>query len=593
MDIKNRTLRANYLKKKFQNLFNNRIKVLKIIILIAIFVLIGRLVQLQVVYAGYLKNRAEKTRTQSYIHSYRGEIVDRNGIVLANDITLYDVYIHPRYYKKPEKDHPEIVAQQLSPFLKQSADEVLKKITQQGIKTIALAKKVDESVADKIKELKINGIDVQKRNERKYPQGLLASHILGYMNTDSGISTGVEYTGKKIVDAYAHMPKIQVNGIGDVIYDKDTDVKMVTAPPVGETLQLTIDAKLQYLCESELTKMIKSRNAERGAVVMMDPNTGELLAFAVYPSYDPNTFKTADPNVVKNWAITDVYPPGSTFKIFTVTSGIETGAINEHTLIHDTGQMQVQGWTITNYDYSKRGAPGDINLRSLLEHSSNIGSAKIALMMEPSKHRDMLEKFGIGSKTGIDLPAESSGIIKPLKEWDPVTRATIGFGYGIATTPIQMASAVSAIANGGTWITPHVIKYSAADAAVKIKKRRILSFETTKIITNILKDSISASKAEAGKVAGYYVAGKTGTSRKPNPKGSGYITGAVFTSFAGYFPADNPRVLIMVVVDNPKGAEVWGSTVAGPVFNAIAAETARYLNIPKDKPNEDKIDVTH
>lgn len=589
MDTKNNNLKAKESKNKFLNLYNIRMKILKILFLTALFVLIGRLYQLQVMNADYLKQHADKMRKQSYVHTYRGEITDRNGIILASDVTLYDIYAHPQYFKKFEREQPQEVAKKLSQYLNVPVDKLTKDITKYNKSTITLAKKVDKKVVDKIKALKLNGFDFAKRNERRYPQGILASHILGYMNSDANISTGVELAGKNITNNIPDMPNIEIDGVGEVIYNKDTDVEKVTAPPTGDTLKLTIDAKLQHLSETELAKMIKERNADRGAIVMLNPRNGELLAFAVYPEYDPNNFKKVNPNTVKNWAITDVYPPGSTFKIITVTSGLETGAINENSTFNDTGQITIQGWTITNYDYGKRGAPGTINLTSLLVHSSNVGATKVALSMEPKKHRDMLVKFGIGSKTGIDIPGESAGIIRPLKDWDQITRATIGFGYSIASTPMQMAAAIAAIANDGVWITPHVIKYPKEVEAQKIKKRRVISSKTSKLVTKLLKGSIAESNSTAGKIPGYYVAGKTGTSRKPNPNGPGYIPNSVFTSFVGYFPADNPQLLIMVVVDNPKGCEVWGSTVAGPVFNSIASEAARYLNIKKDKPNETKI----
>lgn len=591
MDTKNKDTNDRKKGSKFQTLYNKRIKILVVCLLIALFVLIGRLYQLHIVNSEFLKKKSVQMRHQSYIHTYRGEIRDRNGILLASDITLYDVYAHPQYYKKYEIEHTDEIAKKLSLYLAIPADKLIKMLTQYDRSTVTLARKVNKNLVEKLRGLKINGLDFAKRNERRYPQGLLASHILGYMNSDSDISTGVEYSGKKILSNIPKMPEIEIDGLGEVIYNKDTQVEMVTAPPVGEPLALTIDSKLQHLCETELEKMIIEREADRGAVVMMDPRNGELLAFAVYPSYDPNNFKNVDPLTIKNWAITDVYPPGSTFKILTVASGLETGAININSTFNDTGQISVQGWTITNYDYYKNGAPGNINLMYLLEHSSNVGSAKIALSMKPKKHRDMLKKFGIGYRTGIDLPGESAGILKPLSEFDQITRATMGFGYGIASTPIQLASAVAAIANGGVWVTPHVIKYPETMAKTKIKYRRVLSPETAKTVTGLLKESISKSKAIAGKVPGYYVAGKTGTSRKPNPNGVGYIPNCVFTSFVGYLPADNPELLVMVLVDNPKGSEVWGNTVAGPVFNSIAEEAARYLNIKKDKPDESKVSV--
>lgn len=317
----------------------------------------------------------------------------------------------------------------------------------------------------------------------------------------------------------------------------------------------------------------------------LNPKNGEILGFAVYPSYNPNSYNKFNPSVVKNWAISDVYPPGSTFKILTVASALETGTITKNEKILDTGKIKIQGWEIKNYDYYKNPYPGMIDLNYLFVHSSNIGSLKISLKIPPEKHYEMLKKFGIGQKTGIDLPGESAGIFPAAKTWSESTHASIGYGYGTATTPIQLASAVAAIANKGIRVTPHVIKYDDEIKALKIKEERVLSEKTAEILTKILAKSIETGAGISGKIPKYRVAGKTGTSRKPDPDGKGYLN-EIYTSFVGYFPIKDPQVLIMVVIDNPKTDNSWGSTVAGPVFNAIAKEAGRVLNIEPDKTED-------
>jgi cell division protein FtsI (penicillin-binding protein 3) len=326
------------------------------------------------------------------------------------------------------------------------------------------------------------------------------------------------------------------------------------------------------VAERELAAGIARSHAKRGTVIMMDPRTGELLAFAVLPTYQPDQFYKASAEELKNWAITDVYPPGSTFKILTVASGLETGVIHKNSRIHDTGRMKIGGWTIQNYDYGKHGAPGMIDLNYLLMHSSNIASAKISLMMPVKKHHEILQRIGIGSRTGIDIPGESAGILLPTKSWDESTHGSIGYGYGMAATPMQMAAAVAAIANGGIWNSPHVMKGSP------VTHRRIFSEKTCSDMRELLTRSIKEAKTSTVRLDGVDVAGKTGTSRKPNAKGTGYSPD-VFTSFVGFFPANSPKVLIMVVVDSPRMAESWGSTVAGPIFRNIAQETVSYLGL--------------
>ncbi|MGD9581246.1 MAG: peptidoglycan D,D-transpeptidase FtsI family protein [Vampirovibrionia bacterium] len=605
-------------KKEKLNRFNikyqRRMKILAVFLLIGLFVLAGRLFQLQILSANDLKTKAEEMRKlkKSSIHTYRGDVTDRNGIILASDVTLYNVYSHPTYYTDWVRENTDKLAEIISPYIDIPKEEVAEKLKLSEPFTINLAKKVSRrkilELKDKLAQtenenrIQIRGIDFEKICERRYPQKTLAAHILGYIHHEAGIVTGVQNTAIKLLSSIKEMPEtddkdpdkhkneftnLEITGQGKLIYDKNTNVEGVVKPPKGNTLTLTIDAKLQYLCETELQKMIVERQAERGLVIMMNPKNGEILAMAIYPSYDPNNFRDVKTDVLKNWAIFDLYPPGSTFKILTVASGLETGVINTSSLINDTGKMNVQGWTITNYDYYQKGAPGMINLDYLLQHSSNIASAKIALMMDPKEHRKLLNQLGIGEKTGIDLPGETKGYLLPVKDWSLSTRATIGFGYGIATTPIQVASAVAALANDGIWVTPHVIKYSKEEAETKIVRKRVLSSATAKTTTKLLKNSIANSNALAGKIPRYYVAGKTGTSRKlrtDNPS-RGYSQD-IYTSFIGYFPADDPELLIMVVVDAPKGGAAWGNTVAGPVFNSIAREAARYLHIKPDKPNE-------
>ena len=243
--------------------------------------------------------------------------------------------------------------------------------------------------------------------------------------------------------------------------------------------------------------------------------------------------------------------------------------------------MKLGSWTISNYDYDKHPNPGMINLVYLLEHSSNVGSANIAFKMTPHEFYNILSNLGIGKKTGIDLGGESTGLLPKPKRWDKATHGSMGYGYGASVTAMQMISAVSALANDGVRITPHVIKYSEEEAESKIKKVQALRPETARTVTQLLAKSVSNSKSVIN-LEKYSVAGKTGTSKKPKEKSKGY-SDSVYTSVIGYFPASNPQLLVYVVVDSPTGGAVWGNTVAGPIFKEVANQCARILNIPPDK----------
>lgn len=540
-------------------------------------ILVLKLMSLQVFDFKNLKDEAKKMR-QSKAFMFRGEIVDRKGVRLAADKTLYDIYAHPKYYKRPKED----IALILSKHLGMSQNELINLLSK-NYSTIKIAKNVEREVVEALKKKKLRSLSYERLNKRIYPQGKLASHILGYVNPKANMKAGVEQIAAENLMERPKYNPVEVDGRGNVLYDFGTDPEDVVKPLEGKKLYLTIDAAIQHVAESELAKMVEKTDAERGTVIVMNPKNGEILAFAVLPSYDPAKYNKFDFSTIKNWVLSDVYPPGSTFKILTIASGLETDAITKDEQIEDTGKMKVQGWTIQNYDYYDHKYPGMIDLKYLFEHSSNVGSLKVALKMDKQDFYDQLVKFGIGQKTGIDLPGESSGILPKVKTWDESRQATIGFGYSIASTPIQIASAVAAIANDGQWVTPHVIKYDKKTARKKIKKVQVMSKENARILTEILADSIQNSKSPAGKIPNFSVAGKTGTSRKPNPSGPGYLVGQVFTSFVGYFPSNDPQALIMIVVDNPKGAGVWGSTVAGPVFNKIATQVTRLLKLKPDK----------
>ena len=559
--------------------FNRMVKLVRIAFIAIAILLLLQMVRLQIFDFEQLKDKAVRMRTKK-AQVFRGEIFDRNGLKLAADATVYDIYAHPHYYK--DEETPEDVARLLAPILKIDQKKLNEKL-KQNYSTISIAKGVERESALQIRKLQLSSISSPERTVRYYPQGDLASHILGYVNPDAKLAAGVEKTGSGFVEN-VKSKILQKDGHGRVIFDFGTNAEEISKPIKGQKLTLTIDSAIQHVAEKELNKMIETTDAQRGTVIVMDPRNGEILAMAVSPSYNPNEYNKYDYSTVKNWVLTDVYPPGSTFKILTVASALNTGKMNPYDTVYDDGTIKIQGWKIENYDVRKHPKPGNIDLSYLLEHSSNVGSVKVALKMTPSEFHNQISKFGIGSKTGIDLPGESSGILHPASSWDTITQATISFGYSLAATPIQMASAVAAIANDGVWITPHVIKYPDEVAEKKLEKRQVISAETARVMRKLLEGSIRSSKSVAGKIPNFTVAGKTGTARKPNPNGAGYLTGVVYTSFAAFFPATNPQVLIMVVVDSPKGAEVWGSTVAGPVFNEVATFVTRHLNMKPDAP---------
>ena len=534
-----------------------------------------------------LKHYRAKAKRQ-YQHSnivMRGDIYDRNGIKLATDTVYYDVYARPKDFN--EKVHTkEELATLLAPHLNMQPAVILRKLQQQNCNVILLKKGISREQHDAIAKLNLMEIPMDKKTTRVYPQECLASHVLGYYNHDAGvdghgISAGVEYTAKDMLEKVPPQKSVEKTPGGNVIYNFSTDPLAVVEPVKGQDVTLTIDTAIQHICERELYSAINKFKAQRGAIIVMNPRNGEILAYAVYPFYNPNNYKSASMIQMKNWTLTDVFPPGSTFKIITISSAMILGKIDKNAVIYDPGRMKIDRWVIENHDYKQKGAPGNISLVKLFEHSSNCASVKIAMMMSASEFYHVLKKFGFGSKTGIDLPGESVGLMNRPSSWSKSDKATMSYGYGTSVTAIQMVSAVAAIANDGVRVTPHVIKYNQEDYDKKIHHIRVMEAERARTITDLLRQSVEQGHYPI-KMNEYYIAAKTGTSKKPREDGPGF-TGKYYTSTIGFLPATNPQILIYVVVDSAQGGEVWGSTVAAPIFKTVATQVAGILNLIPDK----------
>ena len=556
-------------------IFSERLMWLQIVFVTFVGLFIIYLFAVQVLDVRHLKIKAKnQRRASSFV--MRGNIFDRNGIKLATDTVYYDIFA-----RKDDFVHtPEELAKLLAPILKISQINLTEKL-KQDVPLISLKKNVDRQTRDAIAKLNLREIPMDKKSIRTYPQGTLAAHVLGYYNFDADVASGVEETAKDKLESVSKGASFEMTPRGKVIYNISTDPIAATKPIKGKDVTLTIDAAVQHVCEKALMKTIEKYKAFRGGVIVMNPRNGEILAYAVYPYFDPNNFKTATYFQTKNWTLTDVFPPGSTFKTITIASAMELGKINKNTKINDTGKIKVGWWTIKNYDYNKHPNPGWIDLVYLFQHSSNVGSVLVAQMMGKHEYYDMLKKFGFGEKTGIDLPGESVGILKSANKWDSSDHASMSYGYGSSVTAIQMVSAVSAIANDGVRVTPHVIKYSPEEEAIKVKRTQVMTPEHARAVTDLLTASVNNGKSLI-KSDYYNIAAKTGTSIKPKENGAGY-TNKLYTSIVGYLPASDPQVLIYVIVDSAQGAEIWGNTVAAPIFKEISTQLTHILNLQPDK----------
>ena len=560
-------------QEKRTRTFEKRLGCFQYCFLAFLVIFIVYLFVVEVIDPGKYRVKARNQRI-SRNFSLRGDIYDRNGIKLATDKIYMDVYAHPASYDST----PEELAKKLSPILNMPYNQLVAMLKKPG-PVITIKKDIDKNTAKEIAKLHLREISMGKKNTRTYPQGNLAAHVLGYYNFDADIANGVELTAGDKLEHVEHAVRYQKTRDGKIIYDFTTDPVATTINPKGEDVTLTIDAAIQHVCEKELQKMIKEREADRGVVIAMNPKNGEILAYAVYPTYDPNNFRHASDAQLKNWSLFDAYPPGSTFKTITIASALELGKIDENTRVYDTCQIKVGGFQITNAHCE---TPGMISLEELFKRSSNVASYNVAQKMTNKEFYDMVRKFGFGQKTGLDLGGETQGVWEPLNKWDSTKKVVMSYGYGTDVSAMQIVSAVGTIANDGVRVTPHVIKYSPEEIDKKVRYTRVISPRTARIVTKLLVQSMDKGNTTF-KMSKYNLAGKTGTSKKPANGRKGYLSNVYYTSAIGYFPASDPQVILYVCIDGAKGGYVYGNTVAGPVFHEISEQIARIMNLKPDK----------
>ncbi|MEB3206308.1 MAG: penicillin-binding protein 2 [Vampirovibrionales bacterium] len=560
--------------------------ILLLIMLLAGFAgLIIQLLRLQIFQSSALATMALAEHRAAKPRLRRGTIEDRNGIPLAQDTLTFEIYAHPAALKR-QGVPIALLSKRLAHALKLSASEIADMLNS-DLPTVTLARNVTKDTMESLKasplepDLKVSqviGLDFVPRWSRRYPQGSLAAHVLGFVNDEKNVVSGMEATAHTRLETpvFSRTEPSTMGPLQSLTADRMTPEALASIAQ-GKPLRLTLDARLQFETEQALADGLKKAKAKSGVALAMVPATGQMLAFATLPAYDPERFWKFPQSQLKNWAVSDVYPPGSTMKILTITTGLEAGVIDKDSKILDTGKMRLAGWTIKNYDYHKHPYPGLIDLKYLFLHSSNIGSAKVAIQVPKQVYYEQLKRFGLGQETGLQLPAETAGILPPPDQWDLSMQANLGFGYSLATTPVQLAAAVNAIANNGVWVPPRLI--SSNDLQLP-RPHRAVSAKTSAIVRQVLSESFAAGKPKDPVIQSLRVAGKTGTSRKPNANGHGY-SNSLYTSFVGFFPAEAPKILIMVVVDSPTMAEAWGSTVALPIFNAMAKSTVSLIDIDK------------
>ncbi|HIK13608.1 MAG TPA: penicillin-binding protein 2 [Oscillatoriaceae cyanobacterium M33_DOE_052] len=512
----------------------------------------------------------------------RRQIKDVQGNILALDMPVWTLYAHPRLFMQPKEE----IAKQLAPVLNLPPWQIMVKFSQ-GESGITVAYDLAEEVGQQVANLGIDGLELTRSAKRFYPQKGLAAEVVGYVDVDRQGQAGLERSQQDLLERGLR----RADGSAKTIQLKMG--ALTPAPVDGEfleldelSLRLTIDSRLQRAARSALEAQLKEAKAKRGAVMVMDAKDGSLLALVCSPSYDSNRYYEYNVELFKNWVLTDLYEPGSTFKPIVVAIGLESGAIKPDSTFYDEGQITIEQWSIENHDYKSVGGRGTLSVRQILEHSSNVGMVHIADKMRPSLFYSWLVRLGLGNTVGIDLPFEVESQLRPRWEFtaSPVHPATTSFGQGFAITPIQLLQLHGTLANGGYLVTPHVVKglFDSQGQPVSTPKhpqpQQVFSPETTRTVVAMMENVIDEGTGKNAQIPGYRIAGKTGTSQKVTTNSTGYSEYARIASFVSILPADNPRYVVLTVIDEPKDG--YGGTVAAPVSRAVMEALISIQAIP-------------
>lgn len=560
----------------FDNI-HTRIRFFFLLIFCLLFIIICRVFYIQVFSYDKLSSLAESLWSRKLpIGADRGEIYDRKGRVLATNLTTTSLVLIPNQIKNPEE-----VAQKLSEILNSDYNDMLAHVTKKtSIERVhPEGRQLSYDIASKIEELHFDGVYLVKESKRYYPYGTVLSHVLGYVGIDNQGLSGLELTYDKYLTGENGAIKYFSDGKGNRLELSE----VYEEPQNGVNLTLTIDLDLQLAAERELDNAVMKYNPEHAIALAMDPNTGEVLAMASRPNFDSNNYQDYDTTTInRNLPIWMTYEPGSTFKIMTLASSLEEKTVNlfEDTY-YDSGSVSIDGATIHCWKSGGHGAQTYLNV---VENSCNPGFVSLGNKLGVDKLMSYINKFGFGEKTGIDLNGESSGILFNPSRMGPVELATTSFGQGISVTPIQQVTAVSAVINNGYLYQPYIVKSleePETQSIVKLNepllRRRVISEESSKLARFALESVVANGSGRNAYIENYRVGGKTGTAQKVED--GHYLDGNYILSFVGFMPADEPKIVVYVAIDNPKGVTQYGGVVAAPIAKSILETAISVLNI--------------
>jgi cell division protein FtsI (penicillin-binding protein 3) len=552
-------------------LVNRRIRLFLAVLTLGFAGLLLRAMWLQGVRAESLSRLAQTQHRQVVtLPAERGTIFDRSGVELALGERATTVYANPMQIVDPRR-----AAQAVERTLGLDADRVYPSLADRSRGFVYVDRQADPAQAAALQRLKLPGFGGYPEERRSYPQRSVAAQVLGYVGVDGTGLSGLELELDRVLRGRTGQETIVKDPAGRVI---DVQRRRVEVP--GRNVYLTLDHTIQANAEEVLRETVRTWHAKSATGIVLDPRTGAILAMAVQPGYDANRYPSTPADLQRNRTVTDTYEPGSTFKLITVAGALSERIVAPSTRFTLPSELHVADRVI--HDAEERGTV-NYSVAQILAHSSNIGAVTLAQMLGKTRLAAWINRFGFGRTTGVDFPGESPGIVLPPDRWSGSTIGNVPIGQGIAVTPVQMAAAYAAIANRGVWSRPHIIDHVSGGGRPSLHRRRLVSPRIAGQLMTMLKDVVAEGTGQYAAIPGYQVAGKTGTAQKPDSHG-GYATGRYVASFVGAVPASRPRLVVLVTVDEPRGA-IWGGVVAAPAFQEIARFDLQYLEVPPDAPH--------
>jgi len=558
---------------------------LAIVVLASIAAVMVRLYEVQILnHEDYLEQAAVTRQGATTLPGPRGAILDATGYPLATSVDTWDIYIDRFLWRDREKALR--AASGLGDFLSLSPGDLFDMGTDVDAGDVLVIRQMDYARGLQLEDLDLWGIRLIPSSKRVYPEAGLAGALIGYVGRDGGGLWGIESDFDSTLQGHDGWTTMERDALGRPIAFSQQRYK---DPVAGGEVQLTIDRFIQAIVQESLASALERYNASSGSIIVMNPHTGAILAIASSPSVSLANIDLNDPNLeslVKNHAITDLYEPGSVLKTLTTAIAIDLGMVNANTTYEDDGALEYGGSTIRNWDFS---AHGTTTVREYLQASLNTGSVWLADLVGPEKFYNYLERFGLGEPTHVGLSGEGEGTYRTPADpdWYPVDLATNSYGQGLAVTPLQMLTAVNSLANGGVLMRPYIISRVVTPTDVRsyepVSVRRVISEETARVVYDLMRDVVEGQEwGHGAQVSGYEVAGKTGTTLVSIP--TGYDIDTTIASFAGFIPYDNPRISVLVKIDQPSGGLNLGGQVAAPVFADLAAKVMAYLRVPPSHP---------